>query len=347
MKTPARFSRVKYWSSSAETTSGRSQFLDAVRGARQAVEAVVVVGHRAVPGPPFGDEPQPQWPLLRDGDVEHGPFHAEHLRRTTAAFVDDVLDVQHLGVVRLQPADAIGRTGFFVGHGQEDQVALERHAQALAEQEGHELGHAEPLHVERAAAPDAAVLHDAREGFDVPVVAVHGHHVGVVEHHQRPRRAIPMEHGAQGNAVVAGVVELEGDALRFQDGAQEVAGRAFAARRVAGIDLQIALEDIERFFVGGGPIDLGKGHRGPPAGHRGKATARAWPATGVKLLQTPPFPGRREHTAIGKLFRDDEASPGINALLQDGHAGRAPRDRGCCRLRRHRLQRPGRCRRPG
>ena len=230
-------------------------------GAHEPVEGVVAVGHGAVAGAPLRHQPQPERPLLRRRHREHGPLHPEQLRRAAAALVDDVLRRQRLGVIRFEPLDAARPPRLLVRHRQEHDVARQRQARALQQQHRDQLGHAQPLHVERAAPPDLAVADDARERLLVPVLALHGHHVGVIEQHQRLLAAVAAQDGAQRDAVVARVERLAGDALAFEDGPEEVARQPLPPRRVGRVDAQVVLQDAQRLLEGGVPIDRRRGRR--------------------------------------------------------------------------------------
>src|SRR2546430_7457931 len=76
-----------------------------------------------------------------------------------------VLDV--VAVMLDKPASTDAASDLLVRRGEEDHVALERHAGALEREQRHELRDRLALHIERAASPDVPVLHDARERVEI------------------------------------------------------------------------------------------------------------------------------------------------------------------------------------
>src|SRR2546430_11449903 len=85
-----------------------------------------------------------------------------------------------------KPASTDAASDLLVRRGEEDHVALERYAGALEREQRHELRDRLALHVERAAAPDVPVLHDARERGDRPVLRARKHDVHMVEQDEGP-----------------------------------------------------------------------------------------------------------------------------------------------------------------
>ena len=61
-----------------------------------------------------------------------------------------------------------GRSQLFVAVPDEDDVTIELNARSLQRDHGHEMHDAFALHVERAASPYVAVLHDSREWINTP-----------------------------------------------------------------------------------------------------------------------------------------------------------------------------------
>ena len=87
-----------------------------------------------------------------------------------------------------EPAGAVQAAVLLVGHGEEDDVALERHPPALEVDHRGELGDAEALVVDRAAPPEQAALDQAGERRHGPPRA-RGDDVHVVEQEDRPAAA--------------------------------------------------------------------------------------------------------------------------------------------------------------
>ena len=137
-----------------------------------------------------------------------------------------------------QEADAHpGRVGLLAGFGQEDQIALERHAGPLDEQERHQVRGEVVLVVGRAPAPDIAVTQDRSERIHRPLVALHTDDVGVREEQQWPLGAGALQPRDQVGPIGIERQRLGGDTLGSQDLLEIFDGLDLVARRVARIDL--------------------------------------------------------------------------------------------------------------
>ena len=264
--------------------------LDAIEGAHQPLQGVVAVRDGAVAGGALGPQSEPERPFLADGAVEDRSAHAEQLFRAVAALVQDVLGVHDLRVVLVHPVDAGVAPRLFIRQGQEDHVSVQGDAVALEEQERHELHDRHALHVQRAPSPDDAVADSAGEGRLLPKGRLGGHHVGVVEEDEGlptavagqaglPRRQEGREVGAAGGRLV----EARLQALAAEDACEEEGRRLLVARRVGGVDGDVAGEEVCGLLRDLLPVDsrLPSGHAhalptpaGPRAGRRGPSRAR-------------------------------------------------------------------------
>src|SRR5947199_5540365 len=88
-----------------------------------------------------------------------------------ASFVDQELGVpDQIGMVFDEPTGAHARADLLVRRGEKNDVALERRARALEDDQRHQLRDRLTLHVERATSPHVPVLHHASERVHLPVL---------------------------------------------------------------------------------------------------------------------------------------------------------------------------------
>ena len=114
--------------------------------------------------------------------------------RGAAAFGDGELGVDLVEVLAHHEVDAdAGRVGLLARFGEEDHVAIERHAAPLEQQHRHQVRGQHRLVVLGAASPDVAVLHHRAERIDRPLLALHADDVGVREDQQRPLRSVALQ----------------------------------------------------------------------------------------------------------------------------------------------------------
>ena len=78
-----------------------------------------------------------------------------------------------------------GCVGLFSGLGEEDDIAIERHAIAFQEQHDHQVGGQHRLVIDGSAAPYIAVLDDCTEGFDRPLLRLDPDDIGVRKDQQQ------------------------------------------------------------------------------------------------------------------------------------------------------------------
>ena len=221
-------------------------------GLGQPHDRVLVVGYRAVPGTTVGGEPEPGDALLGGLQQVGAPLTPVAVGDGDAVAADlaDRLGdaLEDLGVLGDHEVRALGAAGLLVREEHDDQVA--GRSGTCAGQVAHRREHhrVHVLHVDRAAAPHAAVTLLPRERVDRPVGGVGRHHVEVPVHAERTALAVGTR-DAHGDADPPRVA-LEG--LRLQaDLAQQVddvLGRlrlagAAAVPVVAGVDPDELLAD--------------------------------------------------------------------------------------------------------
>src|SRR5207244_3112163 len=96
--------------------------------------------------------------------------------------VDQELGVpDQIGMVFDEPTGAHARADLLVRRGEKNDVALERRARALEDDQRHQLRDLLTLHVERATSPHVPVLHHAAERVHLPVLRAGEHDVHVIE----------------------------------------------------------------------------------------------------------------------------------------------------------------------
>jgi hypothetical protein len=147
---------------------------------------------------------------------------------------------------------AVAAPRFLVGRGEQDQVALERHARAGDLEQRRELHDADRLHVERAAPVEPAVADLAAERIDRPVPPVGVHDVDVMVEDDRAERSITGHPRAEVGAAGRRLDDLARDPVAVEHLGQEARPRDLVARRVRRVDREIAAQEVD-----------GIDHRGP------------------------------------------------------------------------------------
>ena len=153
--------------------------------ADEPVVRVLIRRLAAVAGDAFRAQLQPDELLLSDGNPVDQRVRREEIAAAEAAFVDHVFRIELGVMVRDHPARAERAAHFLVRLREQDHVARQRHALALQPQERQELRDALSLHVHRAARPQLAAANGRRERIGLPLRAVRGHDVHVMEQDHR------------------------------------------------------------------------------------------------------------------------------------------------------------------
>ena len=211
-----------------------------------------------VPGLAQGGDQRRQGGLLADVDRHHDPAVGQ-LHAVAAALVDGEVGAD-VGPLLHQPHQTDGRVGagLLVALGHEQQVAAGLEALPRQRRHRHRPGHRLVLHVDRAAAPQVAVLIEvAVERRVLPVLGVGGDDVGVAEQGQRRPLAAARDPGDQVGPLGITGDQLAGDPVRLQVVPEHHGGRCLPPGRVRGVDADQVAEQ-----AGGLVAQGGVGHRG-------------------------------------------------------------------------------------
>ena len=219
-------------------------------------DRVVVMDHRAVARSAARGQPHPVHALLRGLDQIEPPLTtvaARHRQRKPADLADRLGDaLEQVGPVVHQPLRPVFAAVLLVGHEREHQVARRDDA-GPTEMPGNDDHHADHvLHVDRAAAPDIAVLDRAGERMHAPLGRLGGHHVKMPVDQQRAARAVraleagehiaaPGRAGLQVLDLVADVFQLGGDPV----GAFGLALGGFQLAGVGGVEPDQPADNVD------------------------------------------------------------------------------------------------------
>ena len=144
--------------------------------------------------------------------------------------------------------------GLLVRGGQEDEIALERDPGALQRQHGRQMQDARRLHVDRAPAVEVTGGDHAAERVHRPVTPVGVDDVDMVMEHDPAERPVAREARLEARASGRRLDRLARDALARQDLGQEPRAGDLVARRVRGVDHQVATEQVDRLVAQRGPV---------------------------------------------------------------------------------------------
>ena len=149
----------------------------------------------------------------------------------TAVLGQHIVGPNGIRVVVGHPLGAVLASRLFVGHTEEDQVALwpEVGVGQVAKHHSHCRGQAE--HVDCATAPDFAVDQFATEWITIPAVAVDGHNIGVpVQAQTRRIRIAALDPGNDRRAARRSVVSLDIETSTCDVGLEQVSITDLLAR---------------------------------------------------------------------------------------------------------------------
>jgi hypothetical protein len=175
-----------------------------------------------------------------------------------------------------------------VGGGQKDRVAVQPDPGPLEADHGEDLHDADRLHVEAAAAVDEAVGDLAAEGSKGPVARVGGNHVDVmVENDARPPPGAEQARG-QVPAPRHRLGDLGGDAVLLEHSGQEGHALRLVPGRIAGVDGEIAAQQLDRLVAERGPVEVVDAHAstGAPVASSGSPAVRRSPSAIARSLVT-------------------------------------------------------------
>ena len=228
----------------------------------EADDGVLVVGHRAVAGPAVCGQPQPGDALLGGLQEVGAPLPAVAVGQGDAVAADlaDRLGdaLEDLGVVGDEEVRPLGAAGLLVGEEDDDEVAWGHGAGAGEVAHAREDHRVHVLHVDGAAAPDAAVALLPRERVDRPVGGVGRHDVEVAVDAQRARLAVgPGD--AHGDADAARVaLERLGLQAHLAQLLDDV-GRGLGLPRAAAVAV-VGRVDADQLLAEPDDLVLGPGH---------------------------------------------------------------------------------------
>ena len=188
-------------------------------------------------------EVQPVRNLLSDFDAELRP---PSLTLACGAFVDHIPHaLEQLRPVLHQPADAEKAAGLFIGSSQEDDIAVQCRLRSVERHKRRQVQDPARLRVECTAAVDISVLDLAGKRIGVPGSPGRGHHVHVVQEHQR-RLIAALEPRPDVASPGRRFGRLVRDALCIEDRLEELHARRFIPRRVDRCQRECRTEATER-----------------------------------------------------------------------------------------------------
>lgn len=190
-----------------------------------------------------------------DGEVEWLSLHDA----CASALVDRKLGADEVRVIGEQPREAPAPSPLLVRRREEDDVPLQRDLAgaggARQQKDSHQIRREHPLVVDRAAAVQVAILDDATERLDRPVLTLDGDDIHVREKQHGSFGGGAPESPHEDRARGGGLEELRLDSLLREHRLEIPRQRELVARRIHGIELDEALEMTDGLRVRGGPVD--------------------------------------------------------------------------------------------
>jgi len=161
----------------------------AADGAREPVHGALRIGHRAVARRSVERRAYPADPLLGDLDrIERAP---EEVHREGADLAEHVLGLHLVGMLAGEKEAPLRARGLLVGHGREDEIALQLRLLAREQGDDARAHRRHVLHVDGAASPEPPVVDLARERRVGPARLVGFDDVEVrVQEQRASRRAV-------------------------------------------------------------------------------------------------------------------------------------------------------------
>ena len=153
---------------------------------------IIDARHRTMTGTARGDQSRPARHLFRCPDLDHG--HASVFKLRRSAFRDCELGVDLIEMLVDHEIDAhTCGIGFLSRFRQKDQIAVQRRARALHQNEAHQHRDEFVFIVDCSPAPDVPVLHHGAERIDRPLLFLYGDDVRMRKDQQRPFAAVSLE----------------------------------------------------------------------------------------------------------------------------------------------------------
>ena len=189
--------------------------------------------------------------LRRRAQVEDAAAELEPVARP---LVERVVATHGVGVCLAQPAKAgvLALADLLVGRRAEDQVAGRREPLPRKGSDGDSARRHLALHVQRAPAPDAAVLDLARPRIDRPLRRIREHRVGVREQEERRPGSSSRNPRDEVRAVRGARVELARDAVLLEIPAQKLGRDRLVPRRIHRVEADQVPEQRDDFVANGG-----------------------------------------------------------------------------------------------
>ncbi len=129
----------------------------------------------------LGPHAQPQRLLFAHFNAERQLIRRQDAPRSKSALIQHIFRVDVREMVVDHPANAVSAVVLFVRGRKHHDIPRGRDPGPLQRRERHHLFDADALHIHGAAAPHLAVLNHRRERVDLPRLAVHWHHVQMVQ----------------------------------------------------------------------------------------------------------------------------------------------------------------------
>ena len=187
--------------------------------------------------------------LLRAADPVEAALAVGH--HGAAALVEQPVHARRVGALLREPLGAEPAAGLLVDDGDDLQLSA-RGPPALAREvrRGHRLGRGLGLHVDRAAAPQRAVVDLAGPRVVAPVGRIGEHRVDVRE--VAEHRALRLAPQSRDEVRALGILGAE--QLALEPGVLEIAlqpllARALVAGRIDGVEADQPREDVSRLFL--------------------------------------------------------------------------------------------------
>ena len=215
-----------------------------------------VVGARAgaVAAGALGRDEEGAGDFLGGGDADVGDFAADFV--DASAFVEGVFAGNLVPVLGNKEINADVGGAFLAGLREEDDVAVEGDFVAVEEEEDFEEGGSHAFVVECAATVDPAVLHNAGEGLDGPLVALDADDIRVAHEQQGLFLAVALEPGDEAAACGFEGEDFAGDTFAVEDGFEELRAAGLVAGWVDGVHADEGGEVGDGFREGGGEVGL-------------------------------------------------------------------------------------------
>ncbi len=203
---------------------------------------VVIVRHTRVTRRAFCAHGQPARALL--GSLNRIKRLARDRHREAAKLTKCVFGAQQIGMLIYDLPDAFIGACFFIGGCGDDDVALQRHLTARDLKKNRHLHGADAFHIYRATPVHVAVFDLCAKWLHRPFVTFDRHDIGVRVEQQRLGVAVAFDARDDVAAIGRGLDDGRLDLMRAQDVGEIARGDHFVAGRVAGVEADKSLQDV-------------------------------------------------------------------------------------------------------